>query len=338
MTAIPLINVAQFSPILTLLSDVGAPIDKLLDESNLPGIVYEHPTTFVSAASAWAFIHRASFSQGIPELGWRGIEAAPLESLGNWAWHVVRAPTLRAAIAALTYWYGKEVPFIRTGLSDGGDHAWLWRARLVNLRSTPGDEPAEQYSLGRLIKVVRLVAGEQWIPTHVKLESRRGDSRLPPSTLPGTQICYDQPCVAIAVPWNMLDRSLPQPDPTRSTREPRGGFPTPSSSYSGSLQQALAPLLAFKPLTLGLCAEVTRTSASSVKRRLAEEGMSWRRVLDKLRLEASLEMLSNPSVPTSEVGLAVGYSDQPHFTRAFRRWTGVTPSEFRRSVPEPRGH
>jgi AraC-like DNA-binding protein len=285
--------------------------------------------SFVSAHSSWDFVNRAAKSQGIPDLGWRVIEEAVLGASGRWASHVVQAPTLRDAIAALAYWYPKEVPIVRTGLADGGDHAWLWRVRLVNLHGCPGDELVEQYTLGRLVKIVRLVAGKEWIPTHVKLESRREDSMLPPCTLHGAQIRYGEDHVAIAVPWDMLDQSLPRPEPMSSAQPPPGNLENPRPGFAGSLRQLLAPLVFERSLSLGLAADLAGTSERTLRRRLAEEDCSWRHVLEDLHRDASLPMLNDLSIPIGEIAQALGYSDHAHFTRAFQRWTGQTPSAFR---------
>jgi AraC-like DNA-binding protein len=324
-----LIHMSQFAPVLTLLSDIGAPAEKLLDAAMVPRSVLEDASEFVHARQAWSFVDKASTSQGIPDFGWQVMEAAAIESCGGWARHVVRGPTLRDAIRALSFWYPKEVPIVRTGLSDGGDHAWLWRVRLGDLHREAGAEQIEQFSLGRLVKVVRLAGGQSWVPTHVKLESPRRDSRLTPDALPGAQIQYAQPCIAIAVPWEMLDQRLP-------IMEPRGATPgradepaDPGREFTRQLQRLLAPLVGQAPVSLRFAADLVGASERTLRRRLTEEGSGWRELIDDLHVHACLPLVTDPDVPLTEVALTLGYSDQSHFTRAFVRWTGDTPSALR---------
>jgi len=66
------------------------------------------------------------------------------------------------------------------------------------------------------------------------------------------------------------------------------------------------------------------------QRRLEQEGLTYQRLVDQVRFQAAAELLGNRSVKMIEIALELGYSDAAHFTRAFRRWTGVEPSEFRR--------
>jgi AraC-like DNA-binding protein len=256
------------------------------------------------------------------------IEAATLETFGSWGRHVTTAHTLRDAIAALAYWHQKEAPIARTGLGDGGDHAWLWRIRIAKLDHCPGNEPVEQYTLGRLVKVVRLVGGKDWIPTHVKLESRAGESRLS-RVLHGCRIEYRQTLLAIAVPWDMLDQPLPRPEPLPPTSVQPGDLQEAHCDFAGSLRQALAPLVTERPLNLALAAELSLVSERSLKRRLAEEGKTWRHVLDQVHLDAALPMLTDTNTSISEIAQRLQYSDHAHFTRAFHRWTGQTPNAFR---------
>jgi AraC family transcriptional regulator len=51
--------------------------------------------------------------------------------------------------------------------------------------------------------------------------------------------------------------------------------------------------------------------------------------VQQLRIEAAGEMLRQPETPLSELALQLGFADQSHFSRIFRRWTGMTPKTWR---------
>ncbi len=51
--------------------------------------------------------------------------------------------------------------------------------------------------------------------------------------------------------------------------------------------------------------------------------------VQQLRIEAASEMLRQPETPLSELALQLGFADQSHFSRIFRRWTGMTPKAWR---------
>jgi AraC-like DNA-binding protein len=71
-------------------------------------------------------------------------------------------------------------------------------------------------------------------------------------------------------------------------------------------------------------------SVRSLGRGLAAEGTSYRELLDQLRRETAARHLADDRVAIAEVAFLLGFADLSAFYRAFKRWTGRTPAEFRR--------
>ena len=69
-------------------------------------------------------------------------------------------------------------------------------------------------------------------------------------------------------------------------------------------------------------------SASTLQRRLRDEGSSYQELLDATRHEMALEYLRRGRHSLVDVAFLLGFTDQSNFTRAFRRWTGKTPREY----------
>jgi len=72
------------------------------------------------------------------------------------------------------------------------------------------------------------------------------------------------------------------------------------------------------------------TSARTLQRRLAEEGTSYQSVLDGVRREAAEGYLADSTLSVGEVGYLLGYSEPAAFHRAFKRWHGTAPAEWRK--------
>jgi AraC-like DNA-binding protein len=71
-------------------------------------------------------------------------------------------------------------------------------------------------------------------------------------------------------------------------------------------------------------------SVRVLQRRLSEFGLTYSQLVDEVRLELARRLFENSRLNLSDIAQELGYSDAAHFTRAFVRWTGVTPSAFRR--------
>lgn len=73
-------------------------------------------------------------------------------------------------------------------------------------------------------------------------------------------------------------------------------------------------------------------SARSFHRRLAEQGLSFQTLTEETRREIATAMLREERYALSEIAFLTGYSEQSAFNRAFKRWMGVTPATYRKSL------
>jgi len=78
-------------------------------------------------------------------------------------------------------------------------------------------------------------------------------------------------------------------------------------------------------------------SPRTLQRKLAEAGTSLRDVEDAARHELALSYLADRRIGLSETALLVGFSDLSAFDRAFKRWTGMTPTRWRHAHGQPSG-
>lgn len=70
-------------------------------------------------------------------------------------------------------------------------------------------------------------------------------------------------------------------------------------------------------------------SPRTLRRRLQEEGMSYRDIVARLQLDESVRLLQTTTLSVADIAEKVGFDDLPNFYRAFRRWTGTTPGAYR---------
>jgi AraC-like DNA-binding protein len=98
----------------------------------------------------------------------------------------------------------------------------------------------------------------------------------------------------------------------------------------GLVQQIVTRLLPDGYPDVQSVAEMVRVSARTLQRRLSDDGLTFADVVARARFDVAQRMLDDPARKVVDVALDLGYSDHAHFTRAFVRWTGLSPRNFRR--------
>jgi AraC-like DNA-binding protein len=144
---------------------------------------------------------------------------------------------------------------------------------------------------------------------------------------PNTRFLSGQNASWIDVPVSLL--SLPN----LSHRQP----PIPSGNEAGppdidlasTLKLMLPSYLGQGLPTVAEAAEIAGLSLRSFQRRLLSAGLSYSGIVDMVRFENASKLLRYSDVKVIDIALASGYADPAHFTRAFRRISGVTPRKFR---------
>jgi len=103
-----------------------------------------------------------------------------------------------------------------------------------------------------------------------------------------------------------------------------------TAPFSELVRGQVAMDLGFEPLTGACIAARLGISRRQLFRRLRAEGTTCQRLVDEMRLSRAKYMLSAGDAGIAEIAFAIGYPDQSSFTRAFTRWSGMTPGQCRR--------
>lgn len=107
-----------------------------------------------------------------------------------------------------------------------------------------------------------------------------------------------------------------------------------SRKRTGTLNQAYKIIIKYLPsskISEKLLAEHFNCSTRQLQRKLKDEGTSFRELLDKIRTDLAKHYIKVNQFSIAETAYLLGYSDPNNFSRAFKKWTGVTPGEYRKS-------
>jgi AraC-like DNA-binding protein len=106
-----------------------------------------------------------------------------------------------------------------------------------------------------------------------------------------------------------------------------------------ALRSALAPHVHESDLTADRAAKICGHDRRRLSRELREMGTTLSKEIACLRCEAATQALSTTNESVAEIAESVGFSDPTIFSRAFKKWTGKSPREYRRThrSSEPNG-
>jgi AraC-like DNA-binding protein len=102
-----------------------------------------------------------------------------------------------------------------------------------------------------------------------------------------------------------------------------------SKSTKGQIERMLLPILHTGDVSMETIARRMGLSRQTLFRRLKAERVTFEQVLDGLRHTMALDYLSARKTSVNETAYLVGFSEAAAFSRAFKRWTGVSPREAR---------
>lgn len=115
-----------------------------------------------------------------------------------------------------------------------------------------------------------------------------------------------------------------------ATLQPLAKRARPEASVVDVAREAILRVLSAGHPPIETVAETVHTSVRTLQRRLAASGRTYKKLVDEVRLEGARRALAASDAPLKAIAFDLGFAEQASFTRAFRRWTGQAPSEYRK--------
>ena len=325
MAQVPLIRAVVLQIAADVLRRNGAPVERLLRKARLSPGALEKSEALVAFSAVALFLEEAARSEGIEDLGLRIGAATRVQQLGIFGRLISQARTLQEGLATAY----RILPSF-----SSGEHAWLRRGGEVQLHDRfliAGENPQlVALSLMLHLNFLCSAAGPGWRPTEVWVPVRRLTGRDTIPLLSDTRLVFEKPEIRITFPTDLLRLPLPHSAGGMSPVITKWLESRPATDVGGAVQQIVTALLPDGSPGIHLIAQAVRTSPRTLQRRLKQEGVTFAQVVARARFHAAQRLLDSPDRKVIDVALDLGYSDPAHFTRAFSRWSGVTPREFRR--------
>ncbi|NBF09176.1 AraC family transcriptional regulator [Pseudomonas sp. Fl4BN1] len=194
-----------------------------------------------------------------------------------------------------------------------------------------------EFSLCMLIRILQLRLGEHWRPQEIRLchaldeTDRLALARLLDSPLVDAA---ESNCIVFAAHWLSHACALQgcSEDVLSFFREHIHALCTDqgASSFHDKVRRLLEQHMGEQAPSLELVASRLYLSPRSVQRRLAQEQVVFSDLLEQVRHALALERMRQPGTRIDNLADSLGYADSAAFSKAFKRWTGLSPLRYRR--------
>jgi AraC-like DNA-binding protein len=102
-----------------------------------------------------------------------------------------------------------------------------------------------------------------------------------------------------------------------------------ADGLSGKIRRLLLDTLRRGPVSMNAVARKEAMAVATMRRRLRDEGTTFADLLEEVRSDLAAQYLRDSSLTLTEIAFLLGYSNVTSFTRAFQRWTHMTPGAYR---------
>jgi AraC-like DNA-binding protein len=303
----------------------NVPASALLADLPLREAELTDPTTRVPLRVAEAIVLRALELTREPALAFHVGTQMRLSSHGFLGFAAMTAGTARAALELAVRFASTRTSAIGLALYVEGD-----TASLVIEERTP---------LGGLreFAVLALIVGIWQIGLELtgKMLDGHGDCGFPEPafvrTLPhGGRLRFDQPAHRLVFPATLLDLPFRTADAVATRLAIEQCERELATVVDAGVVGRVRGLLAGQRVpTLPDAARELHVSPRTLKRKLAERGTTFSALRDDVLRQRALLLLDNRALSIGEIAARLGYTELPSFTRAFRKWTGMTPNAYR---------
>jgi AraC-like DNA-binding protein len=334
MRSIPLVRQAALAPAVSYLAAEGVPVRRYLRRARLSVPSPETLETLIPLHQLCDFLSSVARAEGINDLGFRIGGHRGRESLGVFGRLVEQSLTIHESIQTTIELISSYNSGLRIWAERHNGQVGHCQKYVENL---PQDRMIEVVHLGltNLMGLARHALGPDWRPNRIELASGPIDLTAHFSGLGDLPVSFNRPRTSVWVDEKVLSAPLPRyeaGDFSPAHEDGRATFlkSAPATNPMAQLEQAIEAVLGHPSMNLRFTAAIIGTSARTLQRRLAERGSSFSRLLQGVRFRNAQRLLQDPQMPLTEIARRLGYTDPANFIRAFKRWTGVGPSEFRR--------
>jgi AraC-like DNA-binding protein len=320
-------------PFLTFLRAAGKDADELVRQCGLPANSEALPELSLPIWKLREFFDAAQLLAGDPDLG---LHVAQRVKRGNYGL-VEFIARYSGTIGEVLERLGRYMTLLNEEMVCSFERHKKDATFSFGVPREPGGlgRHGNEFGVGLLVSVGREVTGKRWSPLRVGFPHAAPADARELRGFFGGELRFNQPLNSLTVDAPILELPVTSADPELlSVLERAAGAPAVqpsglSGDFVAEVRAAIRVSLRDGPPRMGEVAKHLHVSARTLQRRLTGSGTTFQAALDETRHALARQYLKDPTLGISEVAFLLGYSELSTFDRAFKRWTGTSPGQFR---------
>lgn len=258
-----------------------------------------------------------------------GQHAGP-EAVGHLAELVIHAPDVETALHSMIMHVSLNDRGAVPTLSSANGTAKLGFAIYVPMHD--GSKHIYSAALAILCNLLRSMCGDSWAPTEVRFSQSQPSDIKPYISFFRAPLIFDSEEDALVFSDQWLKRHLTGADIEKHHIAMNRLANIQNAQEIGFIEKVyfvLRPMIVSQHCSLEALGKALSLHPRTLNRRFRDHGTSYRELVGKIRFEVARQLLMNTSMSIIKISTTLGYADPSVFTRAFRRWSGIPPSDWR---------
>jgi len=324
---IPLVNESILEPFTYAAQHIGTPIEPILRSVGLPTQLTGGAELLLPELPCWHFVQRVAKQEDIPAFGLFAAKMIPHQDLKSLSPLIGGCKILHELLKRFCRIAPTQSSINNYILREEEDFIWFEQQ---GIRLMAEDVQVQLFEVMGMIQLVQLAAGQQWHPPDIHLTCKHRADIENSEELGFSRIFFSQRYPAIAIPRQLLPLPLPTlSSPASVDWETPGSLAAMPDNFAGALRVTINSYLGNTDPKIELLAHAMDMNVRTFQRLLAQLGLSYTGILDQSRFQKAKILLEDTDIKLLDISLMLSYADAASFTRAFRRWSGVTPQTYR---------
>ncbi|MCX7169314.1 MAG: helix-turn-helix domain-containing protein, partial [Proteobacteria bacterium] len=202
----------------------------------------------------------------------------------------------------------------------------------TDLHDLVGTEQTLEVGTVDIFMFMRLICGRAWLPSAVHYAHPAPPNIAPYTALFRAPVHFNREITSMHFPASWLERPVlnANPDLHRILRSYVENLEQQySGNFPGKIRRVVRTLLSTGKCTADRLAVLLSMHRRTLHRHLVANGTTFKEIVDEERNEIAVRNLAATDMSINKLAAMLGYRDTSSFIRAFRRWSGVVPTEWR---------